>query len=191
MKHLKRFNESQDSYTKEELKDLIMISLEDNDDFDVVDLFITDATANKHDTRMMLRIDESFSNNVEIFDLEKQAIDKSDEFVKQEQHMNSIFIRNSNLQDKQKAQKKEITKKYKIHAEYLELESKLKKEILEINKKVLNRLCKKYDLEIQTLEVIPFNTHPFPIYELEESAEDDVIGHKVVAVIYHSPGLYN
>lgn len=183
MKHLKRFNESQDSYTKEELKDLITISLEDNDDFDVVDLFITDATSNKHDTRMMLRIDESFSNNVEIFDLEKQAIDKSDEFVKQEQHMNSIFIRNSNLQDKQKAQQD----KYKIHAEYLELESKLKKEILEINKKVLNRLCKKYDLEIQTLEVIPFNTHPF----LEESAEDDVIGHKVVAVIYHSPGLYN
>ena len=174
MKHLKRFNESQDSYTKEELKDLITISLEDNAYFDVVDLFMTDPTANKHDTRMMLTIDESFSNNKEISDLEKQAIDKSDEFVKQEQHMNTILIRNSNLQEKQKAQQD----KYRIHTEYLELESKLKKEILEINKKVLNRLCKKYDLEIQTLEVIPFNT------------EDDVIGHKVVAVIYHSPGLY-
>lgn len=171
MKHLKRFNESQDSYTKEELKDLITISLEDNSYFNVVDLLVTNAVANKHDTRVRITINESFDNNAEISDLEKQAIDKSDEYVKQE-YVNPHTITPTQA----KANK---SKAHKIHAEYLELESKLKKEILEINKKVLNRLCKKYDLEIQTLEVIPFNT------------EDDVIGHKVVAVIYHSPGLYN
>ena len=86
MKHLKRFNESQDSYTKEELKELISISLEDNNYFNVVDLFITDAVANKHDTRMMLRIDESFSDNVELDDLGKQVIDKSNEYVDMRNH---------------------------------------------------------------------------------------------------------
>lgn len=170
MKHLKRFNESQDSYTKEELKELISISLEDNNYFNVVDLFITDAVANKHDTRMMLRIDESFSDNVELDDLGKQVIDKSNEYVDMRNH----FARSDGHMG-HKPTKEQLRKA--IMAEYLELEEKLTKEILEINKKVLDKLCKKYDLEIQTLELDLFN--------------DEGTTHRIKAVIYHTPGLYN
>jgi hypothetical protein len=167
MKYLRAYNESTDFHTKEELRELIKINLEDND-FEVIEVYVTDTTANRYDTRLQVFIDENFTDSKipEVVDLQKKLDDKHAEYIE------CCKIAKKLKWDRRTSKVNDTYREYQV------LEDKLNNLILNINKKIIERICKKYGFEIQTIERI---SHYIEIVEGEEYP-----CHRVIAVIIPS-----
>lgn len=162
MKYLRQYNESTDFHTirlrqKEELRELIKINLEDND-FNILEVYVTDTTANKYDTRLQVFIDESFTDS------------KIPEIVELQQKLDD------NLSKRGGKRSQGVNRE--IYQEYQVLEAKFNSVVLNINKKVMERFCRKYGFEIQTIERV---TH-----HIEDYNQSEYQCHRIIAVIIPS-----
>ena len=141
MKYLKSYNESLTSDSSKELKENIELNLEDNEYFDTIDVYINKATWGHNETRYMIIIDEDFheSKNQEVIDLLK----KVDDVHKYLQKIPYDFL----LQVAEK--------RYHIN-DYERYEKELREEyhilVMNINNRLFEKIGKKYDFDVQTVE---------------------------------------
>lgn len=135
MKYLRSYNESTTQLpSREELKELFTLNLEDNEHFDATRILVVDVTANSKGTRRQIIIDEDFreSRNPEIIDLLTK--------------LNDNYTRYNALDRDRGDEKKLGYENYKI------LKQEFIKLILNITNKLVEKIGKKYGFEIQTID---------------------------------------
>jgi hypothetical protein len=135
MKYLRLYNESTTQLpSREELKELFTLNLEDNEHFDATRILVVDVTANSKGTRRQIIIDEDFreSRNPEIIDLLTK--------------LNDNYTRYNALDRDRGDEKKLGYENYKI------LKQEFIKLILNITNKLVEKIGKKYGFEIQTID---------------------------------------